>query len=81
MFSTFNEPQPSDERLLYLPIVLGLLGFNLFHQGDWERSRLMTQRAAALCHRLGDVTGCRIYEFNLTWIDAQSQPRSTGGSP
>ena len=75
---TRSEPsgEPADPRLLYLPKILGLLGFNWFHQGERERSRALTEQAIVACRSLGDRSGERVYGASLAWIDAQ-----TAGDP
>jgi len=60
--------EPADARVLYLPKVLGLLGFNWFHRGDLERAEDLTGRAIAVSRSLDDRTGERVYGASLAWI-------------
>jgi hypothetical protein len=65
-----SEPvvEPPDARVLYLPKVLGLLGFNSFHRGELDRAKDLTERAITVSRSLDDRTGERVYAASLEWI-------------
>ena len=64
--------EPADARVLYLPKVLGLLGFNWFHRGDLKRAEELTARAIAVSRLLDDRTGERVYGASLAWMRSRT---------
>jgi hypothetical protein len=53
----------------YRPRVLGKLGIALYHAGDADRAREVTEQARDICQSLGDEDGVAAYTTNLQNMD------------
>ncbi|WP_270888832.1 hypothetical protein [Pedococcus sp. 5OH_020] len=82
---TSSSAEPDDVRVCYLPRVLGLLGLNWFLRGEPAQATDLTAAALELSRRLGDLTGVRVYQTNLTQMgraDARNgAPFGVSGAP